>query len=183
MQKIIISIIGMDRPGIIAAVTRILFDLGFNIENVSQTILQSHFSGIFIAGAPDRDAVAGLESELKKGLATMALTVYVKEIDSARFSEQNASEPFIITAKGPDRKGLVADITAIMARHDVNVTHLQAVFKGGDDPTANIMIYEVDIPAQTDRDRLRAELQQKAAELRLDLTIIHKNIFEAINRV
>ena len=29
-------------------------------------------------------------------------------------------EPFIITTKGPDRKGLVAGITEIIAKHDVN---------------------------------------------------------------
>ncbi len=51
MKKMIISVLGKDRPGIIAAVTRILFEQDCNIENVSQTILQNEFSGIFIVGA------------------------------------------------------------------------------------------------------------------------------------
>jgi glycine cleavage system transcriptional repressor len=52
MKKMIISVLGKDRPGIIAAVTRILFEQDCNIENVSQTILQNEFSGIFIVGVP-----------------------------------------------------------------------------------------------------------------------------------
>jgi glycine cleavage system transcriptional repressor len=52
MKKMIISVLGKDRPGIIAAVTHILFEQDCNIENVSQTILQNEFSGIFIVGVP-----------------------------------------------------------------------------------------------------------------------------------
>jgi glycine cleavage system transcriptional repressor len=52
MKKMIISVLGKDRPGIIAAVTRIFYEQDCNIENVSQTILQNEFSGIFIVGVP-----------------------------------------------------------------------------------------------------------------------------------
>jgi glycine cleavage system transcriptional repressor len=89
----------------------------------------------------------------------------------------------VVVTKGPDRKGLVAAITAIMAAHRVNVTNLQAVFKGGDDPNANIMIYEVDIPTDASHQALRRDLREKALALSLDLSIQHKLIFEAINRV
>jgi len=41
MKKVVISVLGQDRPGIIAAVSGILFEEGCNIENVDQTILQS----------------------------------------------------------------------------------------------------------------------------------------------
>ena len=52
MNKAILSVLGHDRPGIVAAVTGILFDLNCNIENVSQTILQTEFSGSFIVTMP-----------------------------------------------------------------------------------------------------------------------------------
>ncbi|MGD9211401.1 MAG: ACT domain-containing protein [Desulfobacteraceae bacterium] len=183
MQKVIISVIGQDRPGIIAAVTRILFDLDFNIENISQTILQAQFSGIFIASTTGNMSLASLEKYLRKDLDAMKLSVFIKELDSIRTPQAFVCEPFVITTKGPDRKGLVAHITAIMARYNVNVTNFQALFKGGDDPNANIMIYEVDIPVSIDHKKLQEELHQKATQLNLDLSIIHKNIFEAINRI
>ena len=94
-----------------------------------------------------------------------------------------SGESFVITTRGPDQKGLVARITAIIARHQVNITNCQAVFKGGDDPNANIMIYEVDIPTDINHQTLRRELREKALALNLDISIQHKLIFEAINRV
>ncbi len=51
MGKIIITAIGKDRPGIVSSVAEILYQLGCNIENVSQTILQSEFAGIYIISA------------------------------------------------------------------------------------------------------------------------------------
>jgi glycine cleavage system transcriptional repressor len=183
MSKIVISVLGKDRPGIIAAVTRILFEQNCNIENVSQTILQNEFSGIFIVAVPDGLTAASLHQELEAGLAPMGLHVYEKPLSETDDTDGVACEPFVITTKGPDQKGLVAAITATMADHQVNVTNLQAVFKGGDDPNANIMIYEVDIPEHTDQQALRQALREKARSLSLDISIQHKRIFEAINRI
>ncbi|MFO7716370.1 glycine cleavage system protein R [Desulfosarcina sp.] len=184
MKKMIISVLGCDRPGIIAAVTRILFEQDCNIENVSQTILQNEFSGIFIVSVPKTLSEQDLHRYLDDGLSPMGLHVYEKRLSVADAPQTSlASEPFVVVTKGPDRKGLVAGITAILAAHRVNVTNLQAVFKGGDDPNANIMIYEVDIPTDANHQVLRRDLREKALAMSLDISIQHKLIFEAINRV
>ena len=184
MNKAIISVLGPDRPGIIAAVTKILFEHDCNIENVSQTILQSEFSGIFIVAISKEQTVESLLNQLEEGLRPLNMHVYVKNLDTAAPAyTMGHSESFIITTKGPDRKGLVASITEIIARYGANVTNLQAVFKGGDDPNSNIMIYEVDIPIDIDQQSLYRDLRQRALELSLEISIQHRNIFEAINRI
>ena len=184
MEKVVISILGQDRPGIIAAVTGVLYETGCNIENVSQTILQSEFSGIFIAGLPAGLTPADLRRKLQAILEQMDLHVTVKTLrhDPKRYSPV-PSEPFVITTRGPDQKGLVARITAVMARHQVNVTDLQAVFKGGEDPNHNVMIYEVDIPRNADPRLLCEDLRSKARELGLEISIQHRQIFEVLNRI
>jgi glycine cleavage system transcriptional repressor len=45
------------------------------------------------------------------------------------------------------------------------------------------MIYEVSIPESTDRAVLTDQLTRKAAELGLHISIQHRKIFEAINRI
>ena len=184
MDKIVISVLGPDRPGIIATVTKILFEQAGNIENVSQTIIRSEFSGIFIVAMPGDLTREKLHEYLQAGLTPLGLNVYVKPLDApgVNFAVED-SEPFVITTKGPDRKGLVAAITEIIARYGVNVTNLQAVFKGGDDPENNIMIYEVDVPNDIDQNALYKDLRAKAEVLSLTISIQHRKIFEAINRI
>jgi glycine cleavage system transcriptional repressor len=77
----------------------------------------------------------------------------------------------------------VAKITRIIANYGVNVTNLQAVFRGGDNPFDNMMIYEVDVPTDIDQHAFHRDLRQQAAELELIVSIQHQKIFEAINRV
>ena len=82
MQKIIISVLGKDRPGIIAAVTGVLFKKDFNIEDVSQTILQSEFSGIFIVSGPSEISHQELLNALQEATNNMKLHFHVKELES-----------------------------------------------------------------------------------------------------
>jgi len=184
MNKIIISVLGKDRPGIIAAVTKVMFEQTFNIEDVSQTILQNQFSGIFIATGSGNIPPEELTRALETDTSEFNLHFHVRDLGTNKVTWTTCDcEPFIITTRGPDRKGLVAGITALLAAHNVNVTQLQAAFRGGDDPNKNIMIYEVDIPLDIDQTSLRRALQDKGRELDLQINIQHKNIFEAINRI
>jgi glycine cleavage system transcriptional repressor len=184
MNKMIISVLGKDRPGIIAAVTRVLFEEDFNIEDVSQTILQNQFSGIFIATGPKECSAEALCQTLEADTADFHLHFFVCELGSNAVTWTTCDcDPFIITTRGPDRKGLVANVTALLASHNVNVTQLRAVFRGGNEPERNVMIYEVDIPLDIDQKQLRDDLQAKGDELNIQISIQHKNIFEAINRI
>ncbi|HDI59715.1 MAG TPA: ACT domain-containing protein [Desulfobacteraceae bacterium] len=185
MNKVIISVLGQDRPGIIAAVSDLIFRQDGNIENVSQTILQSEFSAIFIVSLPRSLSLEQLRAALQAGLEPLGQHIHVKPVlpGTPAYVPAPDREPFVITTRGPDRKGLVARITAVIARYGINVTNLQAVFKGGDAPGDNVMIYEVDIPADVDQKRLRRDLRAEADALDLELSIQHRHIFEALNRI
>jgi len=179
-----VSVMGQDRPGILAAATDAMAGNGCNIENVSQTILQQEFAGVFIISLPDDLPADRFHRLLQDRLKELDMDAHVKAVDQGKPSYPfPPSEAFIITTRGPDRKGLVAGITGVLAAHRVNVTNLQAVFKGGDDPGANTMIYEVDIPTAADQGSLRRELTDKAEELGIVVSIQHRRIFEATNRV
>ena len=184
MKKAILSVLGHDRPGIVAAVTGILFELSCNIENVSQTILQTEFSGSFIVTLPQNLTMDALQERFIEDLAPMDLQVYIRSLKEkeSEFASRE-TEPFVITTKGPDRQGLVAGISEVIAGYGVNITNLQAVFKGGDEPGDNIMIYEVDIPTDIDQSALYRDLRTKSKSLELEISIQHRNIFESINRI
>jgi glycine cleavage system transcriptional repressor len=183
MNKAILSVLGHDRPGIVAAVTAILFDLNCNIENVSQTILQTEFSGSFIVTMPQNLRLEDLHERFIENLTPAGLHVHIEPLKKKVSLATRRSEPFVITTKGPDRQCLVAGISEIIADYDVNITNLQAVFKGGDEPGDNIMIYEVDIPNDIDQQAFYRDLREKAKSLALDISIQHRNIFETINRI
>jgi len=182
LNKLIISVIGEDRPGILAAVSDRLYANGCNIEDVSQTILQSVFGALFIVSTAAGTDSKQLQANLTKVLSVLNLDIYVREKGFAA-PQSVAAQPFIVTTLGPDQPGLVRGVTSVFARHAVNVTNLKGVFKGGDDPGNNIMIFEVDVPVATDLPLLRRELEQAAGQLALEINIQHRRIFETMNRI
>jgi glycine cleavage system transcriptional repressor len=184
MQKVVISVLGTDRPGIVAAVSRILFENQCNIEDVAQTILQTEFTGIFIASIPEQVRPEDLLVQLEADLHPLGLRLLLKPLEAADQDLMPAeSEPFVITTTGPDRLGLVSGMTEVIASHGVNITNLRAAFRGGEDPLQNTMIYEVDVPVEIDRKSFRQALQERAKDLGLELSLQHREIFEALHRI
>lgn len=183
LKKVVVFVLGPDRPGIIATISKVLFAQGCNLEDVSQTILQSEFLGIFIVSMKiegNEDAVlAALQVELEPS----GLFVHLKPMEGSAIGAQTISESFIITTVGPDRPGLVAGITDVLARYKVNITNLKAVARGNRDGQNYVMIYEIDIQSATDYHALRTALLDRAQELGLDINLQHREIFEQIHRV
>ena len=103
----------------------------------------------------------------------------VKRVDFSKMGKV-VEIPNLIKAQQESYEDFLQMNVPAEKRRDIG---LQAVFKGGDDPNANIMIYEVDIPSDANHQALRRDLREKAMALSLDISIQHKLIFEAINRV
>lgn len=183
MKKIILSVIGYDQPGIVAYVARTLADLHCNIENVSQTSLQGTFAGIFTAACPADVTCEALQSVFERGSSERKLKIHIDPIMAEAQTEKSPAQEFVVTTKGPDGQGLVAGITGVLAEYKTNISNLQAYFRGGTDANDNGMIYQVEVPLDTDLQALRRALRAKALELGLEISIQHNDIFMAVNRL
>ncbi len=184
MNRLIITVLGKDRPGIIALVTNHLFKLDCNLENVNQMIMQQQFAGFFIVAPPQKLTPDKLQARLDEHIRGSGLIVHVNRLaENPAANLPTAGEIFMVTTIGPDQKGLVARFSKIMADHDANIVNLKAVFKGGDDPFSNIMNYQVDVGNTKDPAALFDALRCAGKELELDVRIQHKNIFNVTNKI
>jgi ACT domain-containing protein len=68
-NRIVVTVIGPDRVGIIAAVSNILAENSVNILDISQTIMQEFFVMVLVAdmGGSNTDLVSLKEALAKKG--------------------------------------------------------------------------------------------------------------------
>src|SRR5438046_4480473 len=64
-DRLIISVFGVDHPGIVAAVSQILAEAGCSIVDINQTVVQGKFAMVIIAGTSGARALA---TELKERL-------------------------------------------------------------------------------------------------------------------
>ncbi len=81
-MKAVVSVIGKDRTGIIAAVSGKLNELDINIEDISQTIMQEYFVMIMLVDAAKaKISLDGLEGALRTAVGGLGVTVHVQHED------------------------------------------------------------------------------------------------------
>lgn len=81
-MKAIVSVIGKDKPGIIAKVSGALYNLGINIEDISQTIMQDkYFTMIMMIGLKDSDSIEAVNAHLQTIAADADVEINVRHED------------------------------------------------------------------------------------------------------
>lgn len=141
-MHVAVSTVGVDRPGIVGAVSGVLFAHGGNIEDSRMAILGGHFAMMLIVSVADDADPQALETALHAATAGMDLTVMVRPVKEAR-SVHLEGQPFVLTVYGADRPGIVAEVTGALAAHDVNITDLATRIVEG---RVYVMVMEVTLP-------------------------------------
>lgn len=85
-KKIIVTVLGHDRVGIIAAISNILADAHINILDINQTILQGFFTMVMVADiAASTIDIGELRDILNRKGQEMELQITVQHEDIFRF--------------------------------------------------------------------------------------------------
>jgi glycine cleavage system transcriptional repressor len=159
-----ITVIGHDRPGIIAETTRVLADLGLNLEDSTMTLLRGHFAMMLICAG---DATA---AEVERGLRPLAadgsLTTTVREIPEEPEHEAVGTS-YVLTVHGGDRAGIVSAVVGEVAEVGGNITDLTTRLAG----ELYLLVAEVDLPRDADVPALRSALERVASELGVGVTL------------
>lgn len=168
MTSLVVSAVGADRPGIVAAVSAVLYDHGANIEDTSMSILRGNFAmTLVVATAGD---AAELAAALGKVADDLGLLLAVRAIGDD-VETRPAAAPYVVSVYGADRAGIVARITALLARNGVNVTDLTTRLQGTPGNETYVMLIEVDVPAGVAEEDLARELAAAADELGVAATV------------
>ena len=110
------------------------------------------------------------------------LSVIVRPAIEGSWGENKACEPFVVTADGPDKPGLIAGMSGVFSRHSVNIENLKAVLGESGEGHA-LFVFEVMVPNTVDITVLRRELVEQGQRLDLRVSVQHRDIFEAVHRV
>jgi glycine cleavage system transcriptional repressor len=170
VQKLIISAVGQDQPGIVAAFTKILFETGCNIEDTSMTLLEDHFTMLFIVHAPVDVTAESLEARLKNVLQNFHLRLAIYSVEVNREVPEVTGRPWMISVSGKDQTGIVTHVTQYLALQSINIRHLSSKrLARPDGETLFLMALEVDVPESLTDERLHDDLGSLATSERLEI--------------
>jgi len=168
-----VSVMGKDRPGIVAEVSRILYELGCNIEDSTCTILSGQFAMILVIANAKFSSAAEINPFFDSVRSSMKLTVSLHTLKDEEVSREKGFEgrPHIISVYGADRPGIVYSVARELARLNVNVTDLNTQVVGAKDRPVYMMVLEVDIPESVDMKEIERDFDKIRKELSVSISV------------
>jgi glycine cleavage system transcriptional repressor len=164
MSLLAVTVIGRDRPGIIAATTAELARLGGNLEDSTMTILRGHFAMVLLVSTevPAAEVAAGLASLEADGTLQVSVREVPIEAEAA-----TVGAPYLLSVHGADRPGIVSALTAEVAAAGGNITDLSTRLTGD----LYTLVAEVDLPSGTDVEAVRRRLREVTERLDVDASL------------
>jgi glycine cleavage system transcriptional repressor len=170
VDELAITVIGRDRPGIIADAAEVLAGLGMNLTDSTMTRLRGHFAMTLIctgseagAGTP---AMEDVEAALAPLTADGSLVATVSRVHPEPAPESPGGH-HVLSVHGADRLGIVASVTRGLAEFGGNVTDLTTRLSGD----LYVLVAELDLPAGADVDLIRERLDAVARALGVEVAL------------
>jgi len=166
-----VTIIGKDRPGIVADAAEILFRLGCNIEDSSCTMLGGDFAMILVVSHEKPFVKARMADEFK-ALQALGLSVYVRALheDEVCYLPPQG-ELCLVSVYGSDRPGIVYRVTRELADQGINITDLNTRLIGTKDEPVYVLMLEAALPEGLTLENSEGLLEKLKKELNVEISV------------
>lgn len=179
-RAFIITVMGRDRLGVIADVTRGVLALEGHIHELSQTVLQGFFTVIFDADFPASVAAEEIQQAIARQGKPEEFCIGVQEKPlDLRWALPPSFGRFILTAQGPSHPDLIYRIASYLSDKGINIEDFYAQPQG--EQTA--LILQVYIPDIWDIQQLQLELEELGGEIGVRFHLQHENIFRVTSEI
>ncbi len=167
-----VSVVGRDKPGIVAGVAEVLYRLGCNIADSSCTMLAGEFAMILIVSHSKPFNKGKLSDELKPACDRLGMSLAVRSLHGDEAVRRDSGgEICLISVYGADKPGIVYRVANELAERGVNITDLTTKLIGTDDEPVYVMMLEAALPDGNTPDQLEALLEKLKKELNVEIGV------------
>ncbi len=165
----IITFIGDDRPGLVERLSTIIEENRGSWHKSQLSQLGGKFAGLILVSVPEDEA-----EQLKSALTAISGTgLSVRITPSSTGQTIPAARKITFTLIGPDRLGIVREVSQALASHQVNVVEMDSQVVSA--PMSGEMLFQAridaEIPPDTNLDDLSDTLDEIANQMTLDISL------------
>lgn len=85
-ERVVITVLGANKPGILAGVTRIIADANVNVDDISQKIMQDLFALMIVTDFSQANCTfEEFQNRLQKGAEDMKVRIFAQHEDVFKF--------------------------------------------------------------------------------------------------
>ncbi len=167
----IVTFIGDDRPGLVESLSRVIESNRGNWLESRLSQLGGKFAGLVLVKLPHENGAA-LQADLK-ALSSTGLSVRVTP--AMPLPSSRRGRDITLRVIGPDRLGIVREISRALAQREVNVVEMDSEVSSA--PMSAELIFrariDAEIPDHVDLDDLEDSLEEIAEAMTLEIELEH----------
>ncbi len=179
-KQMVISVMSKDRPGIIADVTGVIYELNGNLADLKQSVLCGYFTMILMVSFGDDITAGEIAEKISSVESETRLEVVVKDfvgtLDSGSVIGSNI---YVITAQGANKNGLVARMGRLCFAYGINILDFDTAVSDG----LYSMILHVDLAGVASLDDIYMAVEDFGREVELNVVMQHIDIFKATSDI
>jgi glycine cleavage system regulatory protein len=168
-SSMVLTVIGLDRPGIVQELASTVAAHGGNWEQSRMAQLAGHFAGILNISLPDERA-----EELRRALDALTTSGLRVVAETTAVPERRSLRGLRLELTGNDREGIVRDITRALAARSVNVEELDTSRESA--PMSGSALFHaralLRVPAGLEVSELQKTLEGIADDLMVDVALL-----------
>lgn len=173
MPRLVLTVIGDDRSGLVNALADVLTAHGGNWEQSQLAELAGKFAGIVVVGV-EAERTEELSAALRSLHGLLEVTTHpesdtVADIEGAG----ERRERLTLDLLGNDHPGIVREVSAVLRRHGMSIERMTTGTREA--PMAGGLLFEAHVvlrvPDRGDTGALRADLERLASELLVDIAV------------
>ena len=166
-----VFVLGTDSSGIVADITKALYELGANINDSSHTIIGNQFAMLLLISTATSCGLDKIQTSFQQISKKRNLTIHTHQL-SPEDIYRKVSEPgqlCVIHLYCADKPGIVFQVTNLLARNGINITDLSTRRFGTEQNPIYIMYLEADVPYNIDTKKLGRDLTEIASKLNVEI--------------
>lgn len=172
-SRYIMTAFGKDRPGIVADVTRVLFENGCNLEENSMTLLADEFTLILLFSANEAGIDERLQADCRRLEKERGISAFIRPLGERTDLARGGLQVHVIEVEGLDQSGIVFKVSQHLAERGLNILDLKSDVVST--PESGSALYRMQIhvqaPAGVSVEEIEADLQPVADELHVDISL------------
>lgn len=172
-NRFIMTAFGKDRVGIVADVTRLLYENDCNLEDTSMKLLADQFTLNLLFSSKGGRTDEQLSRECRRLEIEKGISAYIRPLPSAEESASKNFQTCMLHVEGVDQAGIVFKISQFLADHGLNIIRLNSTPRSS--PESGVTIYSMDITIQAPEgfspEQLDDDLSSVADELNVDVNV------------
>ncbi len=121
-DQLVISAIGMDRPGIVNELSQLIVQNNGNIDDSRMTVLGGEFAIILLISG-SKDELSKIEQTLQQEAGRLKLSILTKHSQPEGLAEQQL--PYVVEVLAMDNPGIVYKLADFLSSRNINIQSMQ----------------------------------------------------------